>query len=339
MTYNTDAAGRPTPTPGSPIRLGVIGLGAMGQEMLATAANHPDVIVAHVADLDPQALTAARLAHPQVHTSTAASAVLVDPGLDAVYVATPPRTHADFAVTALERGLAVFCEKPLAISLDDGRRMMAAAEDAAVATAVNYSFSDRLAVLHLEEALTAGEVGDVVAVDIRFSFPQWPRAFQVAAAWLAEPEQGGFLREVLSHYVYLTDRLLGPLAVDHASVTFGAGTGRAETEASGLLRAGGVPVRVEAQVTAGPETYEWILWGSRRSFRLTDWARLETTTGDTWHPVPLEGERGSEATRLSRFVRLLRTGDRVHLASFADALRVQEVVEAFRLGRATGRGV
>ncbi|PZS30305.1 MAG: hypothetical protein DLM58_13890 [Pseudonocardiales bacterium] len=42
-------------------------------------------------------------------------------------------------------------------------------------------------------------------------FPEWPRAFQADARWLADRAQGGFVREVLSHFIYLTDRLVGPV--------------------------------------------------------------------------------------------------------------------------------
>lgn len=314
------------------LRLGVIGLGAIGQEMLSAAAGHPDVQVVHVADLDERRRKVVAESHPGLRTTTDAAQVIEDAAIDVVYVATPPRTHAGLVAAALERGLHVLCEKPLAISLDEGREMASSASSAKSVTAVNFSLSDRHAVLRLDEALSSGEVGDVVAVDIRFSFPAWPRDFQAEAAWLDGAEQGGFLREVLSHYVYLTDRLLGPLTVAQAAVELGAGPDRAETAASGLLRAGDVPVRVSAQVSAGPQRYEWTLWGRRRSFRLVNWATLEVTDGDTWAPVELSGPLGTEETRLSRFANAVRTGRYEHLASFADALRVQEVIETFRAG-------
>lgn len=60
------------------------------------------------------------------------------PGLEAVHVATPVAMHADFCVAAAERGLHVMCEKPLAGSLEDARRIAAAIELAGVVGAVNY---------------------------------------------------------------------------------------------------------------------------------------------------------------------------------------------------------
>jgi predicted dehydrogenase len=309
------------------IRLGVVGLGAMGAEMLETAVKHPDFRVTHAADLDRHALDRLSLAHPDVSFGTDPSAV-VEAGLDAVYVATPPSSHAALAVRALDTGKAVFSEKPLAISLADGRRMRDAAARTGLANAVNFALSDRLAVLELERRLRGGAAGTVRGVDIRLRFPRWPRDFQSAATWVAGREQGGFVREVLSHFVYLTGRLLGPLRPEHVGVDLPEHG--SEIAAHGLLRAGGTPVHVSGVAgPAGPETYAWTLWGTRRSYQLRDWDRLFVSDGGEWTPVSLEGERGTEFTRLSLFAEAIRGGTPDNLADFDTALRVQEVVEAF----------
>jgi predicted dehydrogenase len=60
------------------------------------------------------------------------------PGLEAIHVATPVSLHADFAIAAAERGLHVMCEKPVAMSLEEGRRIAAAVDAAGVVAAVNF---------------------------------------------------------------------------------------------------------------------------------------------------------------------------------------------------------
>ncbi|UUZ60094.1 Gfo/Idh/MocA family protein [Nocardioides sp. B-3] len=167
----------------SRIALGIIGLGAMGTEMLRVACEHADHDVRIAADPDPGARLRAASAHPGV-TVVADAAELFDEGLDAIYIATPPRLHADLATRALDAGMAVFCEKPLAIDLADGERMVAAAQHGP-ATGLNFALSDRAAVLEVERAIRAGELGEVVSVEIRLAFPQWPREFQQDATWLA----------------------------------------------------------------------------------------------------------------------------------------------------------
>jgi predicted dehydrogenase len=298
------------------LRLGIVGLGAMGRRMLTTAAGHPEFTVTQVFDLDPAAVARAQAKYPAIEVGDRPEDV------DAVYIATPPMFHAEIALAAMRAGKAVFCEKPLAISLADGHRMVEAAAEHGVANAVNFALSDRGTVLEVERNL-----GEVRGVDIRLTFPKWPRDFQAKAGWLDGREQGGFVREVLSHFVYLTDRLLGPLdPIDVGIDTAGA----SEIAARGLLRAGQVPVHVSAFArAAGPETYEWTLWGAHRSYRLRDWSELLVSEGGEWTPVTLTGPRGSEATRLSLFAQAIRGEHSRDLADFATALRVQSVIEAF----------
>jgi predicted dehydrogenase len=309
----------------SPVRLGIIGLGAMGARVLQIATAHPEYAVVAAADLDAQTLSRYAEQYPSIRfTTTPAEVIAAD--VDAVYIATPPVAHADLTETAFAAGRAVFCEKPLSISLADGQRMLHAATTSGRAAAVNFALSDRRATLHLEQALP--EIGELRAVEIRLAFPQWPRAFQAEATWLGERAQGGFIREVFSHFAYLTDRLVGPLVpVDLHLEHRGPGS---EVAAFGLYRAGDVPVQVSG-VVAGPTTYEWIVRGSERSYLLRDWQHLFVAEGKDWEPVSLPGERGGEETRLSLFAEAVRGNHPANLADFAAAYRVQQAVEAWHI--------
>ncbi|MEV6740284.1 hypothetical protein AB0N14_26375 [Streptomyces sp. NPDC051104] len=113
----------------------------------------------------------------------------------------------------------------------------------------------------------------------------------------------------------------------HARIGYGPA---AETTASGLLTsADGVPVRVSGQVAAGPESYEWTLYGSRASYRITEWGRLWKRDESGWREVTPAGPRGDERTRPTEFARALR-GEPTLLADFSAGLRVQRVVEGLK---------
>jgi len=313
------------------INLGIIGLGAMGFEMLSVAAEHSDFNVLLCADIDSETVSHAKDNYPQIQFTTSPSDVIDSQEIEAIYIATPPIFHADHAVRAMRKGKAVFCEKPLAISISDGETMVEVAKQTGVANALNFALADRHAALEIERALKAGEIGDVRGVDVRLLFPKWVRDFQVGAAWLAGRRQGGFMREVFSHFAYLTDRLLGPLKLNFAHMVFPAeNTTESETAAYGLLNAGDVPISVIGQAgVAVPETYEWYLYGTRRSYCLRNWGELLVSDGKDWSNVTLDGERGSERTRLTAFARAIRRESHNELPDFVVGLRVLHIVEAF----------
>jgi predicted dehydrogenase len=310
----------------APIRMGIVGLGAMGRRLLETALEHPDFTVVAAVDLSSAVVAELQASHPSVRFSTSPGDVIGAEGIDAVYVATPPATHAALVVPAFEAGQAVFCEKPLAVSDADGSAMVRAA--VGKAAAVNFSLSDRQSTRYVEQAIADGRVGEVLGVEIRLTFPVWPRAFQADATWVGERAQGGFVREVFSHFAYLTDRLVGPL--EAVQVQLGHRDEASETSADGVMKAGEVPVRFTGVVgSGGVDSYEWVLRGTKQSYRLSSWRALFVAEGNDWRPVELTGELGSEATRLTLFADAVRGEHSPDLADFAVAERVRQVVEAF----------
>src|SRR5215207_3396246 len=117
MQESAHAAGRP-------IRLGFLGLGWIGRKRLLTIAARPDIFVRALADPDTQCLQLAAQAVPHHDaTCTTSSDELLGCDLDGVVIATPSALHAEQAIAALQRGLAVFCQKPLAVTAGETARV------------------------------------------------------------------------------------------------------------------------------------------------------------------------------------------------------------------------
>ena len=115
------------------VRVGLIGAGRMGSfhaENLALRV--PGAWLTAVADLQPGAAQqlADRLGVEKAYTDI--QALLNDSEIDAVAIATPARTHAELVIAAARAGKHVFCEKPMAVTLDEADRAIASAQDAGV---------------------------------------------------------------------------------------------------------------------------------------------------------------------------------------------------------------
>jgi predicted dehydrogenase len=240
-----------------PHKVAVIGLGVMGQRMLGNMAAHDLFDVVSVWDPDERACAATKAEYAGVTVGADAEGVLAEPSVDVVYIASPPATHRQHALAAMARVTAVYCEKPLGVDVAESRDLAARAEAAARPCIVNFSLASAHAVGIVESRLRDGELGELAGVDIRLHFSTWPRDWQMGAAgWLSRRAQGGFGREVLSHWIYLSERLFGPAELRHGTTRYPDGDG-AETHLHAELDCGGLPVSVAGSIGgAGPDRVE-----------------------------------------------------------------------------------
>ena len=139
-------------------------------------------------------------------------AVVDDPDVDIVSITTPNKFHCEMALAALEAGKHVYCEKPLALTLDEAERMAAAAERAAGKTIVGYGYLCNPLYQHARELVRSGAVGrplffrGVCDEDYQAD-PELPWTWRSAKA-----EAGlGVLGDMMCHLVSMADGLLGPI--------------------------------------------------------------------------------------------------------------------------------
>jgi predicted dehydrogenase len=153
-----------------PLRIGLAGLGAMGRNHLRNLVARPDVIVAAVADPEPDALEAAA-AQTGGQPFAEPAAMIAEAELDALVVAAPTTTHVPLALAAIERGLPVLVEKPLAATVEEGMRIVAAARERGVPVQVGHVERFNPAVLELGRLLRAGWLSTVFAIASRRAGP------------------------------------------------------------------------------------------------------------------------------------------------------------------------
>jgi predicted dehydrogenase len=145
------------------IGIGILGAGAMGAAHAAVYADLADVTVVGVAARNAQR-TATVAALCQAAPFTDASALIHNPAVDAIDVCLPSAIHPAFVIEALAVGKHVFCETPLALHLDDARRMVDAARRAGRLLQVGLLMRSVAAYEHIKAATVSGAHGRLLSI-------------------------------------------------------------------------------------------------------------------------------------------------------------------------------
>ncbi len=320
----------------SSTRVALVGLGIMGTRMLASLTLHDGFSTVSAWDPNPAACDLVAAAYPEVRIAETAAAAMTADDVDLVYIACPPSAHLEYAVMAADAGKATYCEKPLGVDVSESERIVSLFAERKIANVVNFPFAANPSIDFLEAEMSSGALGDVLGVDVRLHFVPWPRGWQQAATWLARRAEGGYVREVGSHFVFLIEKLFGRAELVESSVTFPVDDDAAcETHFAATLNCSGIPVSMSGNsVGVGPDTVEFTIWGSKKSIRLANWSEVCTTTGAPWQRQDIHRADPRQESN-ARFFDDLRNnlcGLPNTMATFGDALSVQRIVEAVLAG-------
>jgi predicted dehydrogenase len=171
----TAALGAKSPTANRTLKLGVIGVGWYGMVDAKAALKVGGVDVVAICDVDSEHLakSAAELERLQGHrpkTFKLYEDLLQLKGLDAVIIATPPQWHALQFIAALDRGLDVYCEKPISYDVREGRAMVAAAERSQRVVQVGFQRRQSKALADARRLIDVGKIGRIVGVDAQIHY-------------------------------------------------------------------------------------------------------------------------------------------------------------------------
>ncbi|WP_112662115.1 Gfo/Idh/MocA family protein [Microvirga flavescens] len=291
--------------------IGVLGLGVIGRRLIEGFRANPHFHV--VAGYDPSDVAVDVVRAPSVE------ALIDNPEIACIYIATPPATHEELVRAVALAGKAVFCEKPLAVAPVSARACVEAVRAAGVSSAVNFPFATAPAAVRLKELVETGALGENLSARLTLRFKTWPRGWQYGAVgWLAGAQQGGFTREVVSHFVFLALRLFGPGAVVEKSVERGSqGT---ETRLVATLRFARATLTIDAAVEGEIDDFNrFEVTGSKGSAVMSDWYRLRHESGDI-EPARADGGQ------IEELAKLLGSGAS-RLATLEEAAAVVDLIE------------
>ncbi|MCU1404480.1 MAG: oxidoreductase [Glaciihabitans sp.] len=155
-----------------PLRVAVIGFGARAQIAEHVAVARPGAHIVAIADSNPDGQGRALAAYPAATIHPSLDALIEahrsgDATIDAAIVTTPDNTHEGVAVALLQAGIAVYLEKPLAITLEGADRVLTTAAETGTALYVGHNFRHSGVVRTMREIIERGEIGEVKAVWVR----------------------------------------------------------------------------------------------------------------------------------------------------------------------------
>lgn len=220
-----------------------------------------------------------------------AQELIDDPDVNAIYIATPPSTHATFAIMAMKSGKPVYIEKPMSSSYEECGRINRIAEKTGVPCFVAYYRRYLPYFQKVKDLVLSGAIGNAINVQIRFAVP--PRDLdynRTNLPWRVQPDiaGGGYLYDLAPHQIDLLQEIFGPIIETKGYCDNRGGLYETEDTVSACFRfASGLP---------GSGSWCFVAHESAKEDRIEiigDKGRLCFSVF-TYAPITLQSEKGFE---------------------------------------------
>ncbi|MEF2072220.1 Gfo/Idh/MocA family protein [Consotaella aegiceratis] len=247
------------------VRWGILGCGDVTEIKSGPAlqkAARSSVVVAMRRDKAKAADYAAR--HGIARSTDDADQLISDPEVSAIYIATPPNSHADYAIRALRAGKNVLVEKPMAPTIAECEAMNAVASETGRKLCVAFYRRALPRFERLREIVQDGTIGEPRMVEVRHFLPAETRPAQ---PWKLDPEVGGggFFTDVQAHTLDWLTYVFGTPGAVRGLCKNQAGVYSAEDLVTYILDFGGLPAVGLCSYAAARSEERVIIHGSRSS--------------------------------------------------------------------------
>ncbi|HWO23721.1 MAG TPA: Gfo/Idh/MocA family oxidoreductase [Kofleriaceae bacterium] len=196
------------------LRVGVIGFGYWGPNLVRNFATAARSTVAGIAESSPGRQKVAQAHYPHVPVTADAAELIANPEVDAIAIATPIVTHHPLAKAALLAGKHVLVEKPLTASVPEAEELVRLAAAQQRTLMVDHTFVYTAAVRKIRELVAGGELGRVLYVDsVRINLGLFQPDFNVI--WDLAPHDLTIIDYVLSQTLGTAARWISAIGVSH----------------------------------------------------------------------------------------------------------------------------
>lgn len=326
------------------LSMAIVGCGDIGGYVAGIARLTPGIALAACCDRDPHTAESFARRHGIPRWFVDYAEMLAAGGFDAVYLGVPHDLHLPMAQAAIERQLAVLCEKPLAATLAQGRELARLAQSGGAKLAVNYQYRYDSACYAIAQAARTGALGKLLYARINLPWHREPAYYQRSAGWHASQERsgGGTLLTVGSHFIDLLHWFTGSRTVRAHGVTAKMVFKDVEVEdfAMATLELGsGLLAQVCSSMAATPEQPATLeLYGEKGTALYRAGSRPTVDFRGVKPPkarVPAPGLHALQRS-LAAFRRYVR-GEDTYIVSADDALQALAAVDGVYRSAASGQ--
>lgn len=301
----------------------IIGTGIVGERIIKQIEQHEQAEILALFDENQDRLKGIANQYRLPIVETYEDALSLKP--DWVYIGTPPAAHAPLSNRALEAGLHVLCEKPLAHDVGDGQLMVETVTQYEGQTAMHFPLMYSPPVRHMMRLVEQGDIGQIVRVELNTHFQEWPRPWQ-QNAWIGSREQGGFTREVFPHYFQLMQKMFGTLSIDHSETTYPADKTLAETSVLALGKTEkNIPFLINGLTNIGQvEELSYIVYGTEGVLKLRNWSELSMARKNS--PFEILTSFESVKSLIEECIALSK-GEAALKVPFTEGLEIQKLID------------
>ena len=142
-----------------------------------------------------------------------AGKLINDPDINAIYVATPPSSHAVYAMEAMKAGKPVYVEKPMAMGVEECRQMVEVSKKTGMPLFVAYYRRALPMFVKLKELIDMNAIGDVKMINLMLHWPAKPEELTGEAGWRVDPKVsgGGHFHDLAAHQLDYLEYVFGPI--------------------------------------------------------------------------------------------------------------------------------
>lgn len=305
--------------------IGIIGSGVVAERIINASADYSRTNVKGVYDKNPEKSSEVSSKY-NLEAYNSLDELLDDEELDIIYLAVPPKYHYPLALEIFKTGKHFLCEKPLANSTEEAREMSEMANKEDLVYGMNFPTIYRGAYVKLVELMGRDFLGDILRVEFQGYFNQWPRVWQ-QNSWIDSREQGGFTREVVTHYIQLMQSLFGYIENLQSFINYPEDENISERSLIARANIGEIEVLINCIADIGmKEELCFNIIGKKATISIKNWTELWVSKGnESLKKLTIE-EENHLVHLLDNFVRAI-DGEKTKLVDFKEGYKVHSVVE------------